>query len=441
MACPAIGANRDLAYVREAIFKTTPSTPFMKYLRTTGDSFKGTVETQESSELRKGRVTAAPTKGRSSSSGDISTEMSYRSFDDLLAALMFNKWAPNAELIYKDKDKDEDPATPNQLAVAGQKKLTLGNLAQSFTIMKLFSDKGLYRFYRGVMIGSFSLSVPLDGKVTSSFTLMGANNPRVLDYNDVTPITGGKAVVDAMAMTFDPETPHRTDQFNSFVGTLKTISAITNTGEDVGYATQLDLQITHNLNQDYAIFDMEAICVSPQRFGVTGTVTLYLIDGKYINSHIDWDTIKIVFVIEDPNGNQYQFRLGEVKLTDAPDSVGGPESITIAYPFTSFGENALDIIAIPSAAENRVLAPVLSVAPTGFSLETHPDYTDTMLNLMHPTGAPATYAPRYRNMSDGIWTAYTVPVVLASGAHTIEYMAQATGLADSVVCSQEIVVV
>jgi len=432
MPCPAVGANRDLAFVREAVFKTTPATPFMKYLRTTGDSLKGSVETQTSNELRKGRVTAAPVKGRSSASGDVSVEMSYRSFDEFLAALMFNKWAPNTELTYQDADTNNG----TRAVRPGQRKLTLGQLSQSFTMMKLFSDKQLYRFYRGVMIGGFSLSVPLDGKVTGTFNLVGANNPRMLNYN----VPADAAIIDAMAMTFDPETPHSTDQFNSFVGTCKAISVVTDTGEDITYATQIDLQISHDLSQDYALFDMEAICVSPQRFNVTGTISLYLVDEKYVNAHIDWTTLKIVFVIEDPNGNMYQFRLGECKLGDAPDGVSGPEAITIAFPFTAFGENALDIIAIPAAVENRALAPVLTATTSNFTLSAHPDYVDPMWDIMYPAGTPAGYAMEY-SIDGGAWTPYTVPVTPAAGTHTVQFRATATGLATSVVCSEEITIV
>lgn len=431
MACPATGANRDLAIVRENVFKTTPATPFFKYLRTTGDSLVGTTDTQTSNELRKGRKTSAPVKGRSSSSGDVSIELSYRSFDELLAALMFNYWAPNTELTYQDGDT----ATPTVAAVPGQRKLTLGNISQSFSVMRYFSDKGLYRFYRGVSVGGFNLSVPLDGKVSGSFNLMGANNPRMLNYA----VPADAAVIDAMGMSFDPETPHRTDQINSFVGTLKSIIVETNTGEDVSYATQLDLSINNNLNQDFALFDSEAICVSPQQFSVTGTVTLYLTDEKHINAFIDWTTLKIVFILEDPAGNRFQIRLSEIKLTAAPDGVSGAGSITIAQPFTAFGDNAIDIICCPVTAEHRFLAPALTETADGFTLAAHPDYTSPAWALMYPTGVPAGHSMEYSLDNGTTWTPYAGAVTGLTGAQHIMWRAPAAApFAASVVAELDV---
>ncbi len=428
MPCPAIGANRDLAYVPEAVAGITPVDPVMRYLRTTGDSLKGNIEQQTSNELRKGRVTAAPVKGRSSTAGDIPIELSYRSFDEFLAALMYNEWKPNAEATYQDADT----VAGTRAAVAGQRKLTLGQTARSFTIMKLFSDKALYRFFKGCYIGGFNLSIPLDGKVTGSFNILGMDNPRM--------VTTGDPSIPAN-MVFDPETPHTTDQFNSFVGTCKAINVTTNTGEDVTIATQIDLQVTHNLKQDYALFEEKAICVSPERFGVTGTISMYLTSEQYVNYVNDWTTLKIVFVIEDPNGNMYQFRMPAVKLTDAPDGVNGPESVTIAFPFTAFGQDALDIIAIPSAAEHRALAPILTVTADGFTLAEHPAYSgaagyDELWGTIY-AAAPAGYAIQYV-LDGGVQTAYTAPVNdLAPGVHTVEYWATATvPYAASVRCTE-----
>jgi len=362
MACSATGANRDLAYVEEAVFKTTPANPFFKYLRTTGDSLKGTIETQSSAELIKGRVTSAPIMGRVSSGGDIQFELSYRSFDEFLEAALYGDWVPDASTTIVGA------GTP----VAGQKKLAVSDNGRSFTVEKFYSDINMYRRYKGVMVGGFNLSVPLDGKVTGSFNLLGTNNPLAED----TGILAGA--------TYDPETPNTTDQFSSFIGNLVVRDADGLNLETIGYATQLDLAVTNNLAQDYALFTKETYCISPGTFGVTGTLGLYLKDKKYINAHVNWTTLQLSFALTDPSGNSYQFDLGSIKLTDIPDGVSGPATITMAIPFTSFGQNSLSIIKIPTAAENRMHMPIVtpsaSIAAAGTCVASfNPDDIDDNL--------------------------------------------------------------
>ena len=470
MACSATGANRDIAYVKETFFKTTPANPMFKTLRTTGDSLKGTTEAQESQELRKGRTTSAPVKGRSSATGDIPVEFSYRSFRDFLAALMFNDW--------------QDDTAPG--AVAGQKVLTLGQNSKSFTIERFFSDMGLYRYYKGCMIGGFSISVPLEGKVTGSFNILGVNNPPVL----TAPIAGE---------TYDPETPHSTDQFTSFIGTLHVQRNVQNVlttaaaasgdtsvaivaltadipagtvinfgGVDaklsatalagatalavtalpgaiaagiigpciypeqaIGYATQLDLAVANNMQQDYALFNPEAYCISPGKFGLTGTLGLYLVDGTFVNMYANWETFKIMFEITDVSGNKYRFTLPFCKMTDAPDGVSSPNTLTISFPFSAFGTDALVIQEIPGPTENRVLTPLVTIAGSTVTVTAHPEENATL-----PAGYSIRYTVDGADPTSTTGTAVTLTgrsgtFTLAAGTHKVRVRAFATALAQS----------
>lgn len=479
MACSATGANRDIAYVAEPTFKTTPANPMFKTLRTTGDSLKGQTEAQSSSELRKGRTTSAPVKGRSSAAGDVPVEFSYRSFRDFLAALMFNDWVPDTSAG----------------AVAGQKVLHVGQIQKSFTVERFFSDISLYRYYKGVVIGSFNLSVPLEGKVTSTFNLLGVNNP--------------PAVTAALAgETYDPETPHTTDQFTSFIGSLQLtrnvqnvlttasaamsavqlsvvaltadipagmvipfgavsvttsalalagattlpVVAIANTigqgtngvvtypDQVIGYATQLDLAVANNMQQDYALFNPEAYCISPGQFGVTGTLGMYLVDGTFINVYANWETMKLVFEITDISANKYRFTLNAIKLTDAPDGVSSPNTLTIPYPFTAFGTDALVIQEIPGPTENRVLTPLVTIAAGTVTVTAHPEEDATLpagyevrytIDGVDPTGVTGTAV---------VLTGRTGTFVLTAGTHRVRVRAFATSLAQSPVLIKDFIV-
>lgn len=353
--CHATGANRDIAYVHETVYGTTPATPRFKTLRTTGDSLKGTIETQTSNELIKGRVDSAPVMGRVSGAGSVPVEMSFRSFDDFLEALMFSEW-------------EDYPSVG-----VGAQRLRLGTKAnpgeaQSFSIERFFSDIVMYQYYTGCLINTFDLSIPLDGKITGSFGIMAKNNPEPAD----TPITGE---------TYDPEFPTVTDQFTSFIGGLF-VKGIDDgdfvVGDAVAYATQIDLKVNNNMQQDNVIFSKEAACVTPGKFQVNGTVTLYLKDKTYLDHVNNWDTLKMYFDIadKDTGGNTYRFIIGSFKFTDAPIDVNNPNAITVAYPFTSYGQDSLQIVKIPSAAEHRVLMPILTRTANTVAMVAHPDDPD-----------------------------------------------------------------
>ena len=65
---------------------------FPQAIRRTGDSFKGSTESIESNELRKGRTKSAPRKGNSSADGSLDFELSPETYDDILEAALRGKW-------------------------------------------------------------------------------------------------------------------------------------------------------------------------------------------------------------------------------------------------------------------------------------------------------------------------------------------------------------
>ena len=60
--------------------------------RQTGNSIRGTTESIESNELRKGRTKSAPRKGNSSAEGSLDFELSPITFDDFMEAALRDKW-------------------------------------------------------------------------------------------------------------------------------------------------------------------------------------------------------------------------------------------------------------------------------------------------------------------------------------------------------------
>lgn len=94
------GADSQLYYSREVTSgddkdKLMSKDGAYKYpclARQTGNSIKGTTETIESNELRKGRTKSAPRKGNSSAEGSLDFELSPITFDDPMEAALRGEW-------------------------------------------------------------------------------------------------------------------------------------------------------------------------------------------------------------------------------------------------------------------------------------------------------------------------------------------------------------
>lgn len=95
------GADSQLYYAREVTqngvdkdkIKSKDGTfSYPCLARQTGNSIKGTTESIESNELRKGRTKSAPRKGNSSAEGSLDFELSPLTYDDMFEAALRGKW-------------------------------------------------------------------------------------------------------------------------------------------------------------------------------------------------------------------------------------------------------------------------------------------------------------------------------------------------------------
>lgn len=205
-------------------------------VRRTGDSLKGTTESIESNELRKGRTKSAPRKGSSSSEGSLDFEFSPETYDDIMEATLRDRWTEwqgdsksktnldnlackpdyifsmtgdqHTDIGERDKTKQrrlvgtsklckeitakydgnvsearKDPAYPLVVTDAEQvevHELSCGTEDIRYSILKNFGGvKGddLYQEFEHCAVNSVSMEVTPGQIVTGSFSFMGANNP------------------------------------------------------------------------------------------------------------------------------------------------------------------------------------------------------------------------------------------------------------------------
>ncbi len=241
-----VGSDSTLYYSREETDSTqatvgkivessTGGTGYMEYpvlSRRTGHTLKGTTETIESNEIRKGRTKSAPRKGNSSSEGDLEFEFSPETYDDFLEAAFRGEWT----------EWQSDTNSPSNIAEAGEaaetfadgqfatqmgdplfengvdhpKRYLMGSgtapdgqpyvfdtdEGSSFEIHELnpgtkdikydmlaqyggVENEDLFQDFEHLAVNTMQLSVSPGEIVTGSFGFMGANNPDLLEKGSV----------------------------------------------------------------------------------------------------------------------------------------------------------------------------------------------------------------------------------------------------------------
>lgn len=206
-------------------------------VRRTGDSLKGTTESIESNELRKGKTKSAPRKGNSSSEGSLDYELSPETYDDIFEAALRGEWkqwisdskvkgftdgnnwvksktnldgwtytdgtfeskirangdmledlsAGKHETLLLSNITDPDPSVvkvsdKNKIEVH---ELTCGEQDIRYNVLKHFGgvkDDDLFQSFEHLAVNTVSLSVTPGQIITGSFGFMGSNNPEIVQW-------------------------------------------------------------------------------------------------------------------------------------------------------------------------------------------------------------------------------------------------------------------
>lgn len=433
-------------------------------VRRTGDSLKGTTESIESNELRKGRTKSAPRKGNSSSEGSLDFELSPETYDDILEAALRGEWKEwlsdskvkgrgDTEYGYSGSNLDKfpyadgtfesrivengdmlaDPApgnthetkllsniTSSDFSIIKVKdtnkmevhELTCGTQDIRYSVLKHFGgvkNDDLFQSFEHLSVNTMSLSVTPGQIITGSFGFMGSNNPEIVQwgsnytrekeyvaeiatangyytYNASTntytvadPQPASQSDVDAgefythtsngivkqlenrilnsegsaatkldgdAVMTWLGDLPQKgtsTDQYTAREGFLYI------NGERVRYGSNLTFELNNGLNKTFAIFEKDAIAMSPLTLDITGNLGAYLIKGyseKLYQLAVKDRDIEMVFCFQDKEENPealYVFQIFKAKFTDT-DVSSGAENLEVSFPYQSFEEKAVRVL-------------------------------------------------------------------------------------------------
>lgn len=454
-------SNSKLGLVKDSDSNISDDYQYPVLVRRTGDSLKGTTESIESQELRKGRTKSAPRKGNSSSEGSLDFELSPETYDDILEAALRGEWkewfsdskvrgldqvgktgddafipsgsnldklkyqdgmfesriVPNGNMlaeytpgIHETKllSKTTDTDVFSVIKVSDPAKfevheLTCGTQDIRYSVVKHFGgvkDDDLFQTFEHLSVDTMSLSVTPGQIITGSFGFMGSNNPEIVQWGDryslstefvdgteyftydpdtksYSPAPGitaetwekDKYYVDypcgevkqlkdrllkdktttrtsAEVMTWLENLPQKgtsTDQYTAREGFLYI------NGERVRYGSNLTFELSNGLNKTFAIFEKDAIAMSPLELNITGSLGAYLIKGyseKLYQLAVQDKDIELVFCFQDKEENPealYLFQIFKAKFTDT-DVSSGAENLEVTFPYQSFEEKAVRVL-------------------------------------------------------------------------------------------------
>lgn len=290
-------------------------------LRLTGNALTPTVNTQVSDEITDTRLSQGSVATSIDIGGDLTAELSFGSFDQLLEAAFYGNWTGNV--------------------------LSVGDTRHTFSIAKGYDDVGVYGVFKGAHVSTFALDIPSDGKITATF------NMACLDYTD-----------SETSIVVSPNAPTTTPFLsNNNVGTILVNGQSL---EGVACVSAMTVNLDNSLQTQR--------CLGSDSLGpgahiateaaITGSITLAWSKRAWEiwKNTFTRAPIGVVFPITDSLGNKYTFNFPAVEV-DGELPNGGKRDlieVTLNYTVAKVSPTITRVPFVPVAS--------VSVAPTTASI-------------------------------------------------------------------------
>lgn len=262
--------------------------PTLKQVRFTGESIKPNIENVKSAEITPTRTDIDMVQAAVSAGGDINFELSYGSFDDLLAAALCSYWRPGS---------------------GDTSVLQNGQDRRSFVIQKHFQDLNPNQFhnYRGCCVEGFSLNMEIGKIVTGAFNISAFG----LDTAGITTSQYASAVL-VPANTLTPL--NAIGNFQNFV-----IDAVPYSG----CITKLSIEVKNNIRARQCL---GSALRSDMRLGtleITGSLDFYFNEPGNFAKYIAGTEFDFAFTLTDAAGNALTFVIERAKFESGDVVIGG----------------------------------------------------------------------------------------------------------------------
>ena len=285
----ANGAQHSLHYIAESTYGTTPATPTWTPLPHNATTLALTKDAIESEKLRGDRQIEDFRHGNKSIGGDVTSEMEYGAFDDILEAVMCGTWTTNV--------------------------LKSGTTRRSFTLERKFADLATPEFHRyeGVEFNSMAISIAPNSMVTATFSVIGKDL--------------SLATAEVASSTYSADIGNT--PFDSFTG------SITEGGSSIATVTSLEFTIENGLEPLFSVGADTTNRPSIGKSRVTGTLTTYFDSKTLYEKFINETSSEIVCTLTDTAGNDIQIDIPNVKYNSGQPDVSGEGAVTVAMDFVA----------------------------------------------------------------------------------------------------------
>ena len=287
----ADSSSTRLAYIPEATFGTTPTSPVFQILRYTGEQLRYQKNSIISDEIREDRNIADLIQVGRMVNGTFDFELSYGTFDDLLEGVFFNDWAADV--------------------------LINSNVKKGFTFEKKFEQGATdsYLRYRGCVIGGMSLDLSSQKIATGQFSIMG--------------LGGSVTAAILSGATYTAANTNPVMNTSSHFASLS-ISGVSPAPRIKG----LTIQIENNLREQAEVGNIDLAGIAAGRFNVSGTMDAYFESIALYEAILDHDTISLEFTVGVDTGEKYTFELPSIKIKSGdPFAPGNDTDVMIPIEF------------------------------------------------------------------------------------------------------------
>ena len=289
MTATASSNRARLRLIKEAEFGKTPTSGSSTDLRFTGESLNFAIQTEESQEIRADRLTSDVIQVGAETSGDVQFELSYGSFDDLMAAALGSAWVSN--------------------------ELTTGLNVSTFSIEQGFTDINQYITYTGMGVNSMSLEFAIDSLLTGSFGFIGKESKR----------TETSVVPAATANVKLTEVMNSASNFANLT--------VAGTEYPCGISS-VSLNVEAGLRARKGLGHLGACSIQPGKFNISGDMSVYFSDGTIYDKYISNSAFSLSWSVEDAAGNKYEFTLPHVKVSEGSVNAEGLDNdvaLTVSF--------------------------------------------------------------------------------------------------------------
>jgi hypothetical protein len=282
----ASGSRKQVAFIAEATFGTTPATPQTQVVEFV--SFEGSLDRPliTDSSINANRQTNYVRTGNESVKADMEVVLCASNYDAFIEAAFQGTWTTNV--------------------------LKIGTTQRSFAIEEGYTDIAQYHTFNGCAVDSLSMEVSTDKFVTTKFGFLGST----------------ESAFSGTSIDTTPTAVTTKAKFYHVGGTFK------EGGTAIGYLTAISWDLKNGLKAANVLGTSGVRSISPSTVEVSGKVTALFEDVTVYNKFKNNTSTSIEYMLTDGT-NSHTYLFPKVSYTKAKVNGSGDGPVTVDLEFTA----------------------------------------------------------------------------------------------------------